>query len=131
MAINNLQLSLRILAVIQQHRPSNPILARDLAEMFCLGRNGERRVKAITRQLRLAGHKVGSSKTDPCGFFIGRTPDELRATAFRLFDEARSSAEQGRALLNFEGQAPELFQQVPELDIPPPEPPATDEAEAA
>ena len=113
--MNELDLHLRVLEKISQHTQAHTITAAALAEMFGLrtrdGRPDERKIKTITQRLVETGHKIGSSKVEPKGFFLARTPEEIYDTAERLRQEGRKYFAKANKLADFGSQEPTIWEQ--------------------
>jgi hypothetical protein len=84
----------------------NGISARDLVRLIChvSTAHGERRLRQIIEQLRLAGHPIGAHPST--GYFLARTADELVDTCEFLYSRAMTSLRQVAAMNR--GALPEL-----------------------
>jgi biotin operon repressor len=85
MAIDEVKLTLAVLRVIGSHTKDNPITGEAVGEMFGIT---QRKVAEIVREARLQGHKIGSSKSRPCGYFMARDASELEGVILHLKNEA-------------------------------------------
>lgn len=75
------ELLVKILRVISDRTIDNPITGDAIGEMVnCEWRQVARKVE----ELRFMGFKIGSSKTKPMGYFLARTPEEMRPTSERM-----------------------------------------------
>lgn len=101
-------LTLRVLARIQQHGPECPITYDALAAEFQIS---WRKVATIVEQLRDAGHKVGSSNSEPHGCFLARTPEELNPTITRMKDQAKKILARTNRMADWGSMAPSIWEQ--------------------
>jgi hypothetical protein len=79
-------------AIILDHRgEANAISIAEIAQMLWTQAShaaAERAIKAAVRELRRAGVKVGSRRTEPVGYFMIQTTQELSATVRPLLRQA-------------------------------------------
>jgi len=68
-------------------------------------------------ELRQAGYKVGSHKTEPMGLFMAKYPEEIHPTAVRIEQEGVALIMKARRLRDFSGVEPTIFEQ--EFVVPP------------
>lgn len=102
------QLALRVLARIQQHSIDAPILGHNLAAEF---NTDIRKIADIVEQLRDGGHKIGSNKAKPMGYFLARTPEELSPTIERLRDTAKEIFARTNRMADWGHKEPTIFEQ--------------------
>ena len=114
-ATKDTQIALRMLARIQLHTVKSPITGKELADVF--GLRNIRQVTQIIETLRDNGHKVASSKGGfnqylgfivPSGYFIAKTPEEMRATADFYQSTIEQLSRRRKKLMTFEG-APTIW----------------------
>lgn len=105
------QLTLRVLARIQLHDSKNPITAKQLCDIF--GLNDIRQVTQLIETFRDAGHKIASSKGGfnqylgrmvPSGYFLAKTPEEMRDTFDMYQSTIRQLSSRAKKLMAFAGQ---------------------------
>ena len=104
----NTDLTLRVLARIQQYSQDGPITGAALAAEFGIS---WRKVADIVEDLRDNGHKVGSSMTAPMGYFIAHHPVELVSTLEHLESRAKKILGRRNRLANWGGAQPTIFEQ--------------------
>lgn len=88
-----------VLDVLGDHAgAANGITARDLVRKVCglSTAAGERRLRSVIEQLRLAGHSIAATPSE--GYFIARTDAELDATCEFLYARAMTSLAQVAAM---------------------------------
>lgn len=103
----NTMLALRVLARIQQHTIEQPITGEALAAEFS---TSWRKVAEIVEELRDAGHKIGSSKSKPMGYFLARHPSELISTLNHLEGQAKKILARRNRLAWWGGSQPTIFE---------------------
>lgn len=101
-------LTLRVLARIQQHDSACPITYDSIAAEFQIS---WRKVATIVEQLRDAGHKIGSSNSEPHGCFVARTPEELSPTITRMKDQAKKILARTNRMADWGNAEPSIFEQ--------------------
>lgn len=104
----NTTLTLRVLARIQQYTIEQPITGEALAAEFG---TSWRKIAEIVEELRDAGHKIGSSKSKPMGYFIARHPAELQGTLNHLEGQAKKILARRNRLAWWGGSQPTVFEQ--------------------
>jgi biotin operon repressor len=108
MANTDTKLALRVLARIQQHDSRSPIMYDSLAAEFQIS---WRKVASIVEELRDAGHKIGSSNSEPHGCFLARTPEELSPTITRMKDQAKKILARTNRMADWNSMNPTIFEQ--------------------
>jgi len=76
-----LELQMKVLRVIEDRTIGNPITGDAIAEKVG---SQWREVAMCISALRYQGFKIGSSKVKPMGYFIARTPEEIKETVDRM-----------------------------------------------
>jgi len=100
------EMSVRVLNVISQRTIDNPITGEAIAQQ--VGTNW-RSVAACVETLRFLGFKIGSSKTKPMGYFLARTPNEMRPTAERMKQTCLVQLKQVQRMYMWNGDQPTIF----------------------
>lgn len=103
----DVMLALRVLKRIQQHTSTNPITGGSLAAEFG---TTWRRVATVVEDLRDSGHKIGSSKSDPMGYFLARHPSELTSTLDHLEGQAKKILARRNRLANWGSAQSTIFE---------------------
>jgi hypothetical protein len=88
-----------VLDVLGDHQGADSGLnARDLVRKVCgiSTANGERKLRAVIEQLRLAGHPIGAHPST--GYFLAKDDGELDGTCEFLYARAMASLEQVAAM---------------------------------
>lgn len=100
------ELVVRVLNVISQRTIDNPITGDAIAQLVS---TNWRTVAGCVETLRFLGFKVGSSKTKPMGYFLARTPEEMRSTAERMKQTCLVQLKQVQRMYMWNGNQPTIF----------------------
>ncbi len=97
---------MRALKIISEHTIDNPITGDSIA----LQMNTDwRTVAGYIEVLRFLGFKIGSSKIKPMGYFLARTPEEMRPTAERMKQTCLVQLKLVQRMFQWNGDQPTIF----------------------
>lgn len=105
---NEVGLALAVLRVLSRHTIDDPITGEALGMMFGITK---RKVADIIREARLQGHKIGSSKVKPYGYFLAREPSELAEVVGHMRNEALNILVAVNRLTDWDSTQPTVWEQ--------------------
>ena len=100
------EMTMRVLKVISDRTIENPITGEGIAQMVG---SEWRMVARSVETLRFLGFKIGSSKTKPMGYFLARSPEEMRPTAERMKRTCLVQLKQVQRMYMWSGNQPTIF----------------------
>lgn len=97
----------KVLRVISDRNISNPITGAAIGEL--VGTDW-RSVALCIEMLRFNGFKIGASKSKPMGYFLARTPEEMRETSERIRQGCLVQLRMLKHINTWNGNTPTLWE---------------------
>lgn len=111
-----------VIAAILCRSYRNPITGKVLADQFGVD---IRKITQIIEEARDSGIKIASSKGGrddyiggvvPAGYYQAHSPEEMRSTFEMYRSTIKQLSSRAKAIMNFNGQNPTIFEQYDEID---------------